>query len=169
MTGAAVSAGPSLETLHAEMQIRHIISIIAHMADCADEEHLRTVYADCWAEDALWEARHNAMRGGGYQTTRRGRADIIAGALERLKSGWTGPGSNTMHVIGTHWIKVEGSLARALSNFVYLRRDGTQIAPVTMGVYDDEFRNEGGVWRIARRRLMEPGTMPEFFPHQTRG
>jgi len=159
---------PNLETLAAEMQIRHLISVIGHLADMATDEHVETLYPDCWTEDAVWEAVHKAIDTGGYQTTRRGRAEIVAGAVERRKLGWTGPGSNSMHIIGTHWIKVDGDTANALSNFVFLRRANGQIAPATMGVYDDILRREGGVWRIARRRLMEPGTLPAFFPHTTR-
>jgi uncharacterized protein (TIGR02246 family) len=127
--------------LAAELEVRNVIAMVAHLADHGDLEE----YASMFTEDGAWE-----YPGG----PRRGRADILAGARERRSQQVTGPGSATRHVITTLAVRVQDAAAATADSY-WLFWGGTATSPalLTMGHYHDVLRREGGAWRIARREI----------------
>jgi uncharacterized protein (TIGR02246 family) len=125
----------------AELEIRNAIARLAILADQGDLDE----YMELFTDDAEW-----ALPTG----TRRGRADIRAGADERRAGGVTGPGSATRHVITSVTVRVDGpDAATADSYFLFLQNTTTSPTIFNMGWYHDGFVRDGGVWRLARRAI----------------
>jgi 3-phenylpropionate/cinnamic acid dioxygenase small subunit len=125
----------------AELEVRNVIARIAILADQGDLDE----YIDQFTEEAVW---------GFPNGERRGRADIMAGAVERRAGGVTGPGSNTRHVITTVTVTVDGSeSASADSYFLFYQNTPTAPTLFNMGWYHDGFAREGDRWRLARRDI----------------
>ncbi len=124
-----------------ELQIRNLIARIALLADQGELDE----YVDQFTEDAVWDFPSGP---------RHGRADILAGAVQRRADKVTGPGSNTRHVITTVSVQVPGGDA-ATSDSYFLFYQNTTTAPTlfNMGHYRDTFAREGDVWRLARRDI----------------
>jgi 3-phenylpropionate/cinnamic acid dioxygenase small subunit len=125
----------------AELQIRNLIARIALLADQGELD----VYVDQFTDDAVWDFPNGP---------RHGRADILAGAVERRADKVTGPGSNTRHVITTISVQVLND-EEATSDSYFLFYQNTTTAPTlfNMGHYHDTFAKEGDVWRLARRDI----------------
>jgi 3-phenylpropionate/cinnamic acid dioxygenase small subunit len=124
-----------------ELEVRNAISRIAILADQGDLDE----YIDQFTEEAVW-----GFPGG----VRTGRADILAGAVERRAGGVTGPGSNTRHVITTVAVTVEGpDSASGDSYFLFYQNTTTAPTLFNMGWYHDAFTREGDRWRLARRDI----------------
>jgi 3-phenylpropionate/cinnamic acid dioxygenase small subunit len=124
-----------------ELAIRNLVAKIAHAADhgALDE------YIEFFTEDASWEMP---------DAPRRGRADIRAGAEERRRTGLTGPGSASRHVITTLAVDLAGQNCAVVdSYFIFFRQTTTNPTIFNMGHYHDDFRFVDGNWRLARRLI----------------
>jgi 3-phenylpropionate/cinnamic acid dioxygenase small subunit len=122
-----------------ELAIRNLVARIAHAADhgAIDE------YIEFFTEDASWEMP---------DAPRWGRAEIRAGAEERRRTGLTGPGSASRHVITTLAVDLAGQdSALADSYFIFFRQTTTNPTIFNMGYYHDHFRFVDDNWRLARR------------------
>jgi hypothetical protein len=84
---------------------------------------------------------------------RRGHDEIEAGQRERVAAGVQGPGSDTMHVITTSAVDVDGDRATAYSYFQYLTATSTQPTMLNVGRYRDEFRRTAKGWQLSRRSV----------------
>jgi uncharacterized protein (TIGR02246 family) len=136
----------NIERLQSEMEIRNLISQLAHLADDGELE----TYIECFTETASW--------GGGGQPVLNGREDILKGARGRRESGVTGPGSGARHVVTTSYVQVLGDRATAKSVFHFYTDLDSQPQLRAMGVYLDEFRLEDQRWRLHVRQLQGSAT-----------
>lgn len=139
-----------------ELQIRNLIARVAHAADTADPERLRSEYLDCFTDDAVFELRTSGSVGSAVAGVMRGKAEILASALDRRRIGLQGPGTHTMHVVTSTALHVGGDEARAQSSFMFLGRLNASPVIQVAGLYDDQFRKVQGKWRIAHRRAWHP-------------
>jgi 3-phenylpropionate/cinnamic acid dioxygenase small subunit len=134
-----------IEQMAAELEIRNVLARLAHLADDGDLEE----YLDNFTEDATWANP-------GSDQVRRGREDLLAGALERRASGIQGPGSGTRHVLTTTAVEVlDSGRATARSYFLFLdtNDDGGAVIRLT-GRYLDDFRRTPMGWKLAGRRIV---------------
>ena len=130
-----------LARIEAELEIRNLIARMAQLADDGDLDE----YILSFTSDASWE-----FPGG----PRRGRDDILNGAIQRRSEGVTGPGSASRHVITTTVVRVEdATTATADSYWSFWRETTTSPALFNMGHYHDTVRFDDGAWRIARRQI----------------
>jgi len=131
----------------AELDIRNVLGRLAHLADDGDLEE----YLDCFTEDATWGAP-------GSFDVRRGRTELLKGALERRESGLQGPGSGTRHVLTTTSVEIiDEETARAWSYFLFLDTADEQTDGVAVrltGRYLDEFKRSPTGWKLAGRRIV---------------
>lgn len=135
-----------IEQVAAELEIRNVLARLAHLADDGDLEE----YLDNFTEDATWATA-------GSDQVRRGRDDLLAGALERRSSGIQGPGSGTRHVLTTTAVEVlDSGRATARSYFLFLDTDdgGGGVAVRLTGRYLDDFRRTPMGWKLAGRRIV---------------
>jgi 3-phenylpropionate/cinnamic acid dioxygenase small subunit len=124
-----------------ELAIRNLVAKLAHAADHGEIDE----YVGFFTEDASWEMP---------DAPRRGRAEIRAGAEERRRTGLTGLGSASRHVISTIAVDLAGEdAAVADSYFIFFRQTTTNPTIFNMGHYHDDFRFVDGEWRLARRRI----------------
>lgn len=125
-----------------ELEIRNLIARLAHLADGGEIEE----YVNQFTRDASW--------GGGRHPIRRGHAEIREGVRARRALGHMGPGTQSIHVVTTTCIEVEGDRAIGRSVYQYYR-DVSSAEPKlsSMGVYVDVFRRTPEGWRLAERTL----------------
>lgn len=127
-----------------ELAVRNLLARLAFLADTAALDDLDE-YIGHFTEDAVWESP---------QETRRGRAEVLAGARERRQAGVQGPGTNSRHVLGTIAVTADGPEgARADSYFLAFGDTTTQPVVRVMGHYNDVFRRTDGRWQVAHRHV----------------
>lgn len=133
-----------IDRLVAELEIRNILARLAHLADDGDLEE----YLGYFTDDATWGNL-------GSDDVRSGRADLLAGAVERRESGIQGPGSGTRHVLTTTSVEIDDDAARARSYFLYLdTKEADGVAVRLTGRYLDDFTRTPEGWRMSRRRIV---------------
>jgi uncharacterized protein (TIGR02246 family) len=123
-----------------DLEIRTVLARLAHLADTGDLDD----YVALFTDDAVWE-----MTG----ASRRGHADIRAGAEARRAEGVTGPGSNTRHVIATIAVRGDGDGAVSDSSFLFFVDTTTAPRLQGVGVYRDHFVRTPAGWKLARRQI----------------
>lgn len=139
----------ALRQVQDELEIRNLIARLAHLADSGDLDE----YVEQFTEDATW--------GGGRHPLRRGHREIREGVRARRKLGHMGPGTETVHVVSTICIEVQGD--RATGRSVYHYYTGVASADPTLsslGVYADSFHRTSAGWRLAERVLEGAATRP---------
>jgi 3-phenylpropionate/cinnamic acid dioxygenase small subunit len=134
--------------LAAELEIRNVLARLAHYADSGETDK----YLSLLTDDVTWAMPPNPAIGLGA-SERRGHDEIEAGQRERIAAGVQGPGSDTMHVITTSAVDVDGDRATAYSHFQYLTATSTQPTMLNVGRYRDEFRRTAKGWRLSRRSV----------------
>ncbi|WP_420639397.1 nuclear transport factor 2 family protein [Candidatus Poriferisocius sp.] len=120
--------------------IRNVVARLALLADEGDLEE----YAGLFTEDGLWE-----MPG----STIQGRADLLAGAIERRASGNVGPGTNTRHVITTQAVELDGDQAHSDAYFQFWVNTATEPSVVLFGRYRDRLVRTDQGWKLAHRHI----------------
>jgi uncharacterized protein (TIGR02246 family) len=124
-----------------ELAIRNLVAKIAHAADHGEIDE----YIELFTEDASWEMP---------DAPRRGRSEIRAGVEERRRTGLTGPGSDSRHVITTLVVDLTGEgNAASDSYFIFFRQTATNPTIFNMGHYHDDLRFVDDAWRLARRQI----------------
>ena len=83
-----------------ELAIRNLLARLAQLADDGELAE----YIQCFSDDAVW--------GGSGFGEKKGRDEIMAGAVERRASGTSGPGTHTRHVITTTAVSLQGEAAK---------------------------------------------------------
>jgi hypothetical protein len=104
-------------------------------------------------EDVVWSMPANDAVGL-PASERRGRAEVAAGARERLARGVQGPGSNTRHVVTTTVVQVASDdHATAQSYFLFI--DDTVHEPTirNVGCYEDVLHRTDDGWKLAGRTI----------------
>lgn len=126
-----------------ELEIRNLLARMAHEADGGDLDG----YISLFTEDAVW--------GGGPDFgDRRGHAAILEGARERRRTGLSGPGAHSRHIITTVEVSVDGDRASSRSNFMFATKlDGSPSLDV-VGQYQDEFRRTPEGWKLVHRGIV---------------
>lgn len=139
----------TVDRVAAELEVRNLLARLAQLADTGETD----AYVDLLTDDVVWSMPENPAIGlAGSE--RRGRDEIAAGQRERMAAGHQGPGSNTMHMIGTISVEFEGNdEAVARSYFTYW--GDTASAPVvrSAGRYVDRLRRTTGGWKLASRTI----------------
>jgi len=132
----------ALRRVQDELEIRNLIARLAHLADGGDIDE----YVDQFTADATW--------GGGRHPIRRGHAEIREGVRARRALGQMGPGTESIHVVTTTCIEIEGDRATGRSVYHYYRDVGSAAPTLcSLGVYADVFRRTEAGWRLAERAL----------------
>jgi 3-phenylpropionate/cinnamic acid dioxygenase small subunit len=134
--------------LAAELEIRNLLARLAHYADSGETD----MYLSLLTEDVTWAMPPNPAIGL-PASERRGHDEIAAGQRERVAAGVQGPGSNTMHVLTTIAVEVDGDRAIARSYFQYLTSTSTEPTVLNVGRYSDELRRTAQGWRLSRRTV----------------
>jgi uncharacterized protein (TIGR02246 family) len=120
-------------------------TVIVRLAQYADGLGSCEEYAALFTEDADW-----LMPG----APRHGRADILAGSIERRAAGGVGPGSNTRHVIASTAVDFPApDTAVADSYWMFFVETDTAPRLQLMGTYRDTLRRTSDGWRMARREV----------------
>ena len=121
---------------------------------CAGADHRdRVRWEAVWTADAVWATSPDTIFSGIH---------AICGAVERQ---WqTFP--VIQHAMANHTVDLDGPVATGHSDVVVLvqLRDGRWIAGG--GTYEDEYRREGGRWRIARPSVVRPFDLAPLAPSQ---
>lgn len=124
----------------AELEVR---DLLGRCALCADEGHAEE-YRNFYSEDAVWETG---------DTRQAGIAELVAAAVERRRTGVSGPGSHTRHVITTLTVTVDGPKAQAVSYLQFYRNThATPVLALIMRYSDELCRGDDG-WKITHRRI----------------
>lgn len=131
-----------------ELEIRNVIARLAMLADDGDVHE----YAALFTEDAHWEL-HVRAGSAGRTVVVRGRAELVAAALERRRSRISGPGSNTRHAVLSTAVAVGGDSASARSYYAFYRNTDTVPEVAGFGIYTDTFRRTGDGWQLGSRRI----------------
>ena len=145
-----------LQRLADEMEIRNLVSRIFLLAD---QEADLDRYLDCFADDAVWEARGKDDTVGRLADVHVGSRIVGREALRAdrehvRQTGHQGPGSGTYHVSTTLEVRVgDDDTAEAESHWLFLRREEGGPKVLSVGSYVDRFvRTERG-WKLAHRRF----------------
>lgn len=127
-----------------QLEIRNLLSRMAHRADNGTLEDYKHFYAS----DAVWEIV------GKHKLT--GHQEIVEAARKRWEEKFTGPDSNTRHVISTIDVSVKGKMASSRSVIQFFTH--TNETPVLMGIatYEDVFEKLDGRWQVKSRRILAP-------------
>jgi uncharacterized protein (TIGR02246 family) len=132
-----------------ELEIRNLLARLAHLADTGDTE----AYVALLTDDVVWAMPENPNIGLAA-SERHGRDEIAHGQRERIAAGHQGPDSNTMHVISTISVELDGDGTAVVHSYFQYWAE-TTTAPVirNMGRYRDELRRTADGWRLARRSI----------------
>jgi 3-phenylpropionate/cinnamic acid dioxygenase small subunit len=128
-----------------------IRTLLARMAQLADSGDLDT-YLGLLLEDAAWVIPAIPQTGV-PASERHGREEIGAGVRERRAMGVQGPGSNTMHLVTTIAVDVDGDDASASSTWMFVADTTTSPRIQAVGRYRDTLRRTPVGWRLARREI----------------
>ena len=127
--------------------IRTLLARVAHFADW--QEDLER-YLDLFTDDAVWEFPGDRRQQVG-PTSVRGRDAIRADRLERRRTGFQGPGTDTHHLVTTVAVDVHGDDATADSYWLFVGDTTTAPTIRSIGRYHDRLRRTEGGWRLAHR------------------
>ena len=132
-----------------ELEIRNVLARLAQYADSGDTD----AYVALLTDDVVWAMPENPAIGL-PASERQGRDEIARGQRDRMEAGHQGPESNTMHVINTISVELDGDdTAVAHSYFQYWGETATAPVIRNMGRYRDEFRRTQDGWKLARRSI----------------
>jgi 3-phenylpropionate/cinnamic acid dioxygenase small subunit len=104
---------------------------------------------ECFAEDAEVE----------FSTGVKVGREAVVGELERRRSKYRGGGTIPWHVISNVFIREETEQEATVASFYTFatRNPGGLPGFQSVGYYDDVFVNDGGVWRVGRRKVVPVG------------
>ena len=102
---------------------------------------------DLFTEDAVWD-------GGAALGASKGHEELLAAAKERRRTGRSGPGSHSRHVVTTQAVTLDGDTARSRAVFHYYTGTDATPALAMLGVYEDRFARTARGWCLAERRVL---------------
>ncbi len=122
-----------------EAEVRNVIARLAQLADSDTDDFVE--YLSLWTEDAV--TIHPT-------DTAVGHGAILDRSRELRERGTQGPGTDTMHVNTTHWVRIDGDVAISRSYWFYYG-NVSQHAPNlrAMGSYDDTLHRTPDGWKLA--------------------
>jgi ketosteroid isomerase-like protein len=130
-----------------------VTETIARLTHAADHGTLEE-YGELLDPDVVWEMSGNPATGLAPQV-RRGREEVLAGAVQRRADGIQGPGTASRHVVTNTAVDQRGDVASAVSYWRFYRQTLGTPRLASAGVYHDTFlRSRDGGWRLARRRIL---------------
>jgi 3-phenylpropionate/cinnamic acid dioxygenase small subunit len=130
-----------------ELEIRNLISRVAHLTDSGDLAD----YQDYYTADAVWGEVPGSNASGGQPTT-TGLAAIVAGVDQRRRAGIQGPGTHTQHIVNTVSVRfVDDDQAVARAYWQYYGTVTTTPTLLRVGTYDLLLRRTAAGWRFHRR------------------
>ena len=136
-------------TVDDELAIRNVLARLAQLADAGDVD----AYVALMTDDVVWEMPDNPTIGLAG-SIRRGHDEIAAGARARIAAGHQGPGSATLHWVGTIAVSFDGpGAATAGSCFQFFTTTDSAPTLTTVGRYADRFRKVDGSWLLAHRTI----------------
>lgn len=145
----SVVAELNLERLAAELEIRNVLARLAQLADTGDTDE----YLSLLTDDIEWAMPANVAIGLAA-SERRGHDEIAAGQRERIAAGLQGPGTDTLHMISTISVQLDGGdVATARSYFTFWGATSATPAVKSMGRYVDTLRRTAAGWKLARREI----------------
>jgi 3-phenylpropionate/cinnamic acid dioxygenase small subunit len=128
-----------------QLEIHTLLARLTHLADAGDIDE----YVDLFTSDGRWEPP------AGSELPIRavaGRADLVAGVVERRGAGMSGPGTFTRHVVTNIALtRKDADTVLGHSYWHYYTHTNQIHQTGGMGTYDDEFRRTPDGWRLARR------------------
>lgn len=142
-----------LDRVEAELALHRLAHDYCIGADHRDLARWQQV----WTSDAVWETSPDRVHGG----------------LEQITAAVTGQWQAfpvMQHSTANHVVDVAGTTATGRCDVVVQVQLGDGRWIVGGGTYEDEYRHEGGRWRISRRRVVRPFDLPIFpteFPPAT--
>jgi 3-phenylpropionate/cinnamic acid dioxygenase small subunit len=140
--------GSDMDSIAAELAIRNLLARLAQLADSGETEK----YLELLTEDVVWTMPANPAVG--LQASElRGHDAIGTGQRERITAGLQGPGSDSMHVLTTTSVSVDGDTATARSHFQYWATTSTDPTIRNVGRYADELRGTPAGWKLSRRTI----------------
>ncbi|ALE05717.1 hypothetical protein AL755_09950 [Arthrobacter sp. ERGS1:01] len=132
-----------VEKLLAIEEIRNLRIKYAHLLDTNDADELGQLFtsdAICDAGRGQWEGRQSIVDG-------------LGAAFAEYDKAGTGQ-YPFHHVITNHWVEfIDRDLAEGRAYLVDLQTGREQERWILLGTYADEYRCDGGIWRISRTRL----------------
>jgi len=131
-----------------EIEIRNLISRVAHLADECPVENLSEYIAN-WTEDATWEFRP-APGVVSPDHPRKGHAEILQGAKERRQARVQGPGTHNRHVVTTQLVDVKGDVATSTSYMFWVKNASSPGLEFLVLLIDTCRRTPDG-WKLAAR------------------
>jgi len=124
-----------------QLAIRNLLARMVHLADSGSLED----YKELYAADAVWEVKN------GQKLV--GHAAIVEGARQRWDKKFTGPGSNTRHVLSSVDVSVEGERAMAKSVLQFYTNIHQKPELSAIAVYEDTFQKIDGRWWVKTRLI----------------
>lgn len=138
-----------LDRLESESALRRL----AHDYCVGADHHDRERWESVWTPDAVWEA------GAGPEHVFTGIEAIRAAVEQQWR---TFP--IMQHATANHTVEIDGDSATGRSDLVLMVQLPDRTWIVGGGTYEDDYRRESGVWRIARRRVVEPFDLAPLDP-----
>ena len=138
----------AIQKIGDELEIRNLIAKLAAAADEGSAEE----YAALFTEDAVWSM---ASVPGAAATfpPRTGRAEIVAGLVERRADKGAGPGSHTRHGLFQSIVDVSGDSARARTySAYYVQLDKSPMMQM-FTIYQDGFIRTAEGWKLSSRQI----------------
>jgi 3-phenylpropionate/cinnamic acid dioxygenase small subunit len=137
-----------IERVAAELEIRNLLARLAQLADSGETDK----YLDLLTDDVTWTMPANPIIGLPASEL-HGQAEIATGQKQRLAAGHQGPGSNSLHMVTTSSVHVDGDRASAYSYFQFWTTTLTKPTLSLVGRYDDEFGRTPTGWKLTRRTI----------------
>ena len=111
---------------------------LSQYSRCCDDGRFEEL-ADLFTEDARLMVLDQVAEG----------RDAVRGYLERVQVD----GSRGMHVISNSLIDVDGDVATAATDYLFVRPGGEGLAIIAAGRYLDELVRDGAGWRFRVRTI----------------
>ena len=125
-----------------ESEVRNVIARVAQLADSDSDDF--TAYLSLWADDAVTVHPTD---------TARGQAEILARSRDLRARGVQGPGTDTMHLSTTQWVRIEGDRAVVRSYWLFYGNVSAKPESLAMGTYDDILVRRPDGWKLWRRHV----------------
>ena len=124
-----------------QYEIRNLISRLARSTDIGTVDE----YLEAFTDDAVLEIPGRPPR--------QGLEGLREGSAEGRQAGAAGPGSHTMHMVGSSSVSLNGDTAVVHTPWVVYRETATNPTIGTVGRYEDTFARTPGGWRLRHRTI----------------
>jgi ketosteroid isomerase-like protein len=136
-----------------EAEIRNVVARVAQLADSDSDDF--TEYL------ALWDAEAVTIH---PTDTARGHDEIFARSVDLRRRGVQGPGTDSLHVSTTQWVKVDGDSATCRSYWLFYGNASGTPELRAMGTYHDTLVRRPDGWKLARREVGHGAEPPDIEP-----